>query len=654
MTLIGITNPASHKPLCHACHPLRLAASGLAKLFDSRHRKHPNSLFQAMVFDLAPKVRLPLNRQLYRFARPLIERVLHLHSFNAILEQARQLYANSPSDQGLRSWLDATLQAAGIQTAVSTPPNDKDAFYPGPIIAVANRPFGLLDACIIGRELARHRGHLLILGSPTLAEIPELSPWVLPFETRTASTNPYQNHASLRSARQHLLAGGTLLVFPATDIAHWRLGKGISESPWNDHAAQLALDTRASILPVFLQGQNSLLFQGIGLLDARLRRTLTPREFCHHQHQQTHVHFGSIIPYARLQRFATATELTRHLRLRTLLLGIRPATPLSSVTPPESKPVCARSSSQEVIAEVHRLSGTPAELARSGSLQAFIAQASDIPHLLQEIGRLREITFRLVGEGTGKAIDLDTFDAYYLHLFLWDTDQQRLVGAYRLGIAHEILRHHGPRGLYTSTLFKFKAPFLQHLDDAVEMGRSFIAPEYQRTAGALPLLWKAISLWMSRNPRYRKLFGPVSISQDYATASRHLMVEYLRDHCGSNELSPHVRPRHPFRPGSSRAILREIVSAKIQSLEDCTTLVSSLEMDQKGLPILLKHYLRLNGKLLSFNVDKTFSSVVDGLILVDLTRTDPRLLAKYMGEARCRAYLEHHGLSTNHSQVAED
>jgi putative hemolysin len=186
------------------------------------------------------------------------------------------------------------------------------------------------------------------------------------------------------------------------------------------------------------------------------------------------------------------------------------------------------------------------------------------------------------------------------------------------------------------------------------MGRSFITPNYQRSAGALPLLWKAISLWMSRNPRYRKLFGPVSISQDYATASRHLMVEYLRDHCGSNELSPHVRPRHPFRPGSSRAILREIISAKIQSLEDCTTLVSSLEIDQKGLPILLKHYLRLNGKLLSFNVDPAFSSVVDGLILVDLTQTDPRLLAKYMGEARCRAYLAHHGVSPDHSSVAED
>jgi putative hemolysin len=186
------------------------------------------------------------------------------------------------------------------------------------------------------------------------------------------------------------------------------------------------------------------------------------------------------------------------------------------------------------------------------------------------------------------------------------------------------------------------------------MGRSFITPDYQRSAGALPLLWKAISLWMSRNPRYRKLFGPVSISQDYATASRHLMVEFLKDQCSSNELSPHVRPRYPFRPGASRAILREIISAKIQSLEDCTTLVSSLEIDQKGLPILLKHYLRLNGKLLSFNVDPAFSSVVDGLILVDLTQTDPRLLAKYMGEARSHTYLAHHGVSPDHSSVAED
>ena len=607
-----------------------------------------------MVFDLAPKVRLPLNRHLYRFARPLIERALHLHRFNALLEKARRLYSSSPSGHGLRAWLDATLQAARIQTSVAFPPNPKDILYPGPVVVVANRPFGLLDACIIGRELARHRDHLLILGSPTLAEIPELSPWVLPFETRTASSNPYQNQASLRSARQHLSAGGTLLVFPATDIAHWHLGKGIVESPWSDHAAQLALDTRASILPVFLQGHNSLLFQGLGLLDSRLRRTLMPREFCYHQHRQTHVHFGLIIPFLRLQKFSSVTDLTRHLRLRTLLLGIRRTAPFTSTSTCASNPMARPCPPQAVIAEVHRLLGTTAELARSGPLKALIAPVSDIPHLLQEIGRQREITFRLVGEGTGKDIDLDSFDAYYLHLFLWDTDQERLVGAYRLGLADEILKQHGHRGLYTSTLFKFKAPFLQHLSDAVEMGRSFITPDYQRSAGALPLLWKAISLWMSRNPRYRKLFGPVSISQDYATASRHLMVEFLKDQCSSNELSPHVRPRHPFRPGASRAILREIISAKIQSLEDCTTLVSSLEIDQKGLPILLKHYLRLNGKLLSFNVDPAFSSVVDGLILVDLTQTDPRLLAKYMGEARCHTYLAHHGVSPDHSSVAED
>ena len=622
--------------------------------FHSLLRQQPNRLFPAMVFDVAPKVRLPLNRHLYRLARPLIERVLHLHSFNAILDEARLLHSNSSSENQLHSWLNAILQASGIQTFVSDPSNPQTTLHPGPIVAVANRPFGLLDAFIIGRELARLRGQLLILGSPSLAETPELSPWVLPFEIRTASTNPYQNHASLRSARRHLLAGGTLLVFPATDIAHWHPGKGIVECPWSDHAAQLALDTRASILPVFLQGQNSLLFQGAGLLNSRLRRTLMPREFCCRQHQQTQVHFGSIIPFPRLQKFTSVNALTRHLRLRTLLLGIRPSTAFTSTIPTASKPAPRHSSPQEVIAEVDRLSGTSAELACSGSLRALVARASDIPHLLQEIGRQREITFRLVGEGTGKEIDLDSFDSYYLHLFLWDTSQQRLVGAYRLGLADEILRLHGPHGLYTSTLFKFKAPFLQHLHDAVEMGRSFITPEYQRTAGALPLLWKGISLWMSRNPRYRKLFGPVSISHHYATASRHLMVEYLRGQCGSNELSPHVRPRHPFRPDSRQPILREIISAQIQSLEDCTTLVSSLEVDQKGLPILLKHYLRLNGKLLSFNVDPAFSSVVDGLILVDLTQTDPRLLAKYMGETRCRDYLAHHGVHLVHSPVAQD
>jgi hypothetical protein len=218
-----------------------------------------------------------------------------------------------------------------------------------------------------------------------------------------------------------------------------------------------------------------------------------------------------------------------------------------------------------------------------------------------------------------------------------------VAGAYRVGRADVILQLQGAQGLYTSTLFRFRKPFLQHLDTALELGRSFIAPKYQRHAGALPLLWKGVLTWVGRNPQYTRLFGPVSISQEYQGLSRKLMVEFLKGNNFHPDLATLVKPRKPFRYSRDRQFLREFVSADLGNVDDFSALISCLEEDGKGIPVLLKHYLRLKGVLLSFNVDPAFASCLDGLILVDLTATDPRLLVKYMGEAAAEGYLLHHG-----------
>jgi hypothetical protein len=186
------------------------------------------------------------------------------------------------------------------------------------------------------------------------------------------------------------------------------------------------------------------------------------------------------------------------------------------------------------------------------------------------------------------------------------------------------LREYGPKGLYTNTLFRFEKPFLANLEAAVEMGRSFIIKAYQRNLASLPLLWKGIAHWIARNPRYKKLFGPVSISKDYSSLSRKMIVEFLQDNRMHPNLSSFVKARNPFRYMRTRRMMREFISADLQNVDDCSALISSLETDGKGIPTLLKHYLKLNATLLSFNVDKDFSSVVDGLIMVDFTETDPR------------------------------
>lgn len=284
----------------------------------------------------------------------------------------------------------------------------------------------------------------------------------------------------------------------------------------------------------------------------------------------------------------------------------------------------------------------PAEqrLLESPGFHVYYARAAQIPWCLQEIGRLRELSFRAAGEGTGKPSDIDLFDAYYLHLFVWDARQHAIVGAYRMGLTDEILARYGKRGLYTHSLFKYGSPLLRRLRPAIELGRSFVRPEYQRSYSPLLLLWRGIGRFVARSPRYALLIGPVSISNDYAPLSRRLMVDFLSLHNGEAELSRHVKPRRPLKTSGMPALPG---AALLSDIEDVSRAVAQIERDAKGVPILLKQYLKLGGRLLGFSVDRHFGDALDGLIAVDLRTTERRLLVQYMGEDAAGRFLAYHG-----------
>jgi len=281
-------------------------------------------------------------------------------------------------------------------------------------------------------------------------------------------------------------------------------------------------------------------------------------------------------------------------------------------------------------------------LLESGEYVVQYARAPQIPWCLQEIGRLRELTFRAAGEGTGKPSDIDLFDSYYLHLFLWDKEAHAIVGAYRMGLTDEILARYGKRGLYTQSLFRYGPRFLQTLNPAIEFGRSFVRAEYQRGFSPLLLLWRGIGQFILRLPRYAVLFGPVSISNSYAPVSRQLMVDYLRANNGEATLARHVRPRRPFRVQRSK-IRKEVQIAELKDIEHLSRVIARIEHDNKGVPILLKQYLKLGGRLLGFNADDQFSDALDGLVVVDLRASEPRVLARYMGEEGAAAFFACHG-----------
>jgi putative hemolysin len=274
-------------------------------------------------------------------------------------------------------------------------------------------------------------------------------------------------------------------------------------------------------------------------------------------------------------------------------------------------------------------------------MAVYCFKADQAPWILQEIGRLRELTFRAGGEGTGMPSDIDLYDAYYRHLVIWSHTRNEVVGAYRLGLTDEVFRRSGKRRLYTQTLFKYKRPLWNVLNPGIELGRSFIREEYRRDYAPLLLLWKGIGQFVARNPRYRRLFGPVSISNEYQTVSQQLLVDFLRLNRFDFELARYVKARRPFN-------YRNPVSwwggnpETSNDLDAVSDLIAEIEADSKGVPILIKHYLKLGGRFLGFNVDDRFSNVLDGLILVDLARTDMRLLRKYMGTENAKSFAAYH------------
>lgn len=291
-------------------------------------------------------------------------------------------------------------------------------------------------------------------------------------------------------------------------------------------------------------------------------------------------------------------------------------------------------------------------LVESGSFHVYWARARQVPLVLQEIGRLRELTFRAVGEGSGKRADIDSFDTYYLHMFVWDAQATTIVGAYRLGLVDEILGTYGKRGLYTHRLFRYRTGMFEMLNPAIELGRSFVRTEYQRSFAPMMLLWCGIGRFIERSPKYAVLFGPVSISNSYSSASRQVIVEYLSAHTAETHLVSQVKPRRPFC--DRREFAPEARVSFPVSIDELSRVIAQIEPDHKGVPVLLRQYLRLGGRILAFNVDHEFGNVLDSLIMVDLRQIPPTLLARYMGKSGTMAFRAYHALDSDRQQRASE
>lgn len=501
----------------------------------------------------------------------------------------------------------------------------------GPVLAVANHPFGIVEGVALARLLPTIRPDVKILANSVLAALPELEGRIIPVETFAGPEARRVNSRGMREALAWLKGGGMLLVFPAGEVSQLRLEIGkpveVADPVWSRSIAWLLKRTQATALPIYIAGRNSALFQVAGLVHPRLRSALLPLELMNKQQKRVELRCGTPILPARLARFADDEALVEHLRWRTYLLRRRDWAGRRQVV--SGKPI-----SGPMPVDCLRMEMPEQPLLRAGEMEVYVARGVDLPFTLREIGRLREETFRRVGEGTGKPVDLDRYDTDYQHLYLWHRGDERIMGAYRLGLVDEIVARRGVKGLYTHSLFAFDERLLQMMGPAIELGRSFVHPDYQKGFQPLLLLWKGIGRFVLEHAPARVLFGPVSVSADYAPVSRELMASVLSRQNGNPLLERLVKARRPLKPAA------DVQQPTYCDLDELADLVANLEPDRKSIPVLLRQYLKLGGQLLAFNVDPKFGNCVDGLIVVDLAATDEKLLERYMGAAGAREFLD--------------
>ncbi len=555
------------------------------------------------------------------------------------LNQLDTYYRQRQRDMTSQEFLRYTLNKLGVNYSIASGSYD-DIPQQGPCIVVANHPFGAIEGVMLAELLLKHRADVKVLANEYLHRIDELAELFIGVDVFETSSSMHSNIHGIKQALHHLKNDGLLLVFPAGEVSSIQIKqRQITDKKWNRIIAMMARKTRASTTPVYIEGQNSKLFHLAGLLSPRLRTLMLVREMLNKRQQKIKLHIGQNIPYAELKALSSDEAITHYLRMNTYLLAgqIKNRYAIEKNNRQPMQTIALPVNKQNLQQDINNLT-EDCLLVEKNNLLVYCASAEKLPNVLEEIGRLREITFRQVAEGTGMASDTDKYDKDYLHMFIWNSDKQEIAGAYRLGLVDQLIKKQGIKTLYSRSLFHYDQRFIENMGNCIEMGRSFVCIEYQRSLSALLVLWKGIARFASRHPQYTTLFGPVSISSDYSELSRSLMAGFLQLHHYDNKRAEMVRARNPHRK-TQGAFWSKNMLKNINDNQLISRLIYRMEGD-KGLPVLLRQYLGLNGKLVCFNVDKNFNNSLDGMIIVDLLDVPERVLAKYMGKEEAKSYLD--------------
>ncbi|MCG1037479.1 GNAT family N-acyltransferase [Polaribacter sargassicola] len=536
------------------------------------------------------------------------------------ISKINKIYDKNKNKKGL-NFLNAVLDDCDIKFEI---PEDDLKRIPkdGAFITVSNHPLGGIDGVLLLKLLIEKRTDYKIIANFLLHRIEPIKPYVMP-------VNPFENRkdakssvAGIKSALQHLKEGKPLGIFPAGEVSTYKDGKLNVDKPWEEGAIRLIKKANVPVIPIYFHAKNSRLFYFLSKISDTLRTAKLPSEVMSQGGKVIKVRVGKPISVKDQNEYKEILPFYEFIRKKTYMLA-NPFQKANKILSPQNikikKPaskIASQKNTDLFIKEVNALREGNGRLLESKNYEVFFANAKDIPNLLHEIGRLREVTFREVGEGTNKSIDLDKYDKYYYHLFLWDREVNCLVGAYRMGLGKEIYQKYGIDGFYVQTLFRIEPELHKMVEHTIEMGRAFIISEYQQKPMPLFLLWKGIVHVTLRYPDHKYLMGGVSISNQFSDFSKSLMIEFMKSHYYDPYIAQYIYPKKEYKVKLKDADKDFVFDATKADLQKFDKIIDEIEPGALRIPVLIKKYVKQNARLVAFNVDPKFNNAVDGLMYI--------------------------------------
>ncbi len=493
----------------------------------------------------------------------------------------------------------------------------------GAFITISNHPLGGIDGILLLKIALEQRTDFKIIANFLLHRIEPLKPYVMP-------VNPFENNkdvkssiSGFKSALKHIQDGHPLGIFPAGEVSTYREDKQIIDKPWEEAAMKLIKKAEVPVVPIYFHAKNSLLFYKLAKMKDVFRTAKLPSELLSQRERTIKIRIGNPISVNDQKEQESLEEFTAFLRKKTYMLAntFKKKTLLDNIPkklklPKAPKTIVTPVAPHILEREVESLLALDKRLLVSKNYEVYLAEAELIPNILQELGRLREITFREVGEGTNQAIDLDSFDTYYHHMFLWDSEAKKMAGAYRMGLGSQIFAKYGIDGFYLQALFRFEPELYKMMSQSIEMGRAFIIKEYQQKPMPLFLLWKGIVHTTLRYPEHRYLIGGVTISDQFSEFSKSLMIEFMKSNYYDPYVAQFIHPKKEFKVKLKDADKDFVFDETEADLNKFDRVIDELEPGHLRLPVLIKKYIKQNAKVVVFNVDPLFNNAVDGLMYI--------------------------------------